>query len=121
MPALNFQARFADLVASGKKRQTIRPRRRHPIKAGDLLHLFTGMRTKRCKRLPSAQCRWATPIRIEEWGFMVNTLIGTEEQWKEPMLLNWFAVRDGFRDWAEMRQWFKKIHGLPFEGVLIAW
>jgi len=55
MPALNFQSRFADLVASGKKRQTIRPVRRHPIKAGDLLHLFTGMRTKRCKRLPSAR------------------------------------------------------------------
>ena len=121
MPALNFQPRFADLVASGKKRQTIRAVRRRPIKPGDLLHLFTGMRTNHCKRLPSAQCRFVMPIRIEESGFMLTTGAGTQEQWKEPMLLRWFAVRDGFHNWAEMWEWFNKVHGLPFEGVLIAW
>lgn len=120
MAELNFQARFADRIAFGEKRQAIRPKRRWPIKSGDLLHLCTGMKTKRCKWLASERCAWVKPIRIEKRGFI---LIGcwNEKLWKEPKALQWFAVREGFRDWAEMREWFKKIHGLPFEGVLITW
>ncbi len=122
MPALNFQPRFADLVARGKKRQTIRPVRRRPIKAGDLLHLYTGMRTKGCRKLGEAVCTNVVPALIENyWIFGVG--FGTEKAIKEgpPDLLGEFAQRDGFDSWPEMREWFKKIHGLPFEGVLIAW
>lgn len=32
-----------------------------------------------------------------------------------------FAVADGFRDFADLQQWFRDTHGLPFEGVLIRW
>jgi hypothetical protein len=51
MPSLNFQTQFVRLIESGKKRQTIRPLRKNPIKVGDKLYLFTGLRTKDCKTL----------------------------------------------------------------------
>ncbi len=38
MPALNFTV-FVDEILSGKKQQTIRLPRKHPIKPGDKLYL----------------------------------------------------------------------------------
>lgn len=36
--------------------------------------------------------------------------------------LDEFAQADGFKDWPEMRDWFRATHdGLPFEGILIKW
>ena len=32
-----------------------------------------------------------------------------------------FARKDGFRDFSQMREWFKSRYGLPFEGVVIYW
>jgi hypothetical protein len=54
MPALNFRPQFADLVSSGQKTQTIRQVRKCPIKVGDTLWLYTGMRTKQCRLLADA-------------------------------------------------------------------
>jgi len=51
MPALNFQKQFAPKVEARLKRQTIRALRKRPIKKGDMLYLYTGMRTKACRRL----------------------------------------------------------------------
>lgn len=31
------------------------------------------------------------------------------------------AQRDGFTTAAEMRAWFARVHGLPFNGVKITW
>src|SRR3954463_9681520 len=66
MPSLNFQARFADRVAEGSKRRTIRAGRKRLFKSGDNLAFFTGMRTKMCRRLrPNAPCRSASRIEID--------------------------------------------------------
>jgi hypothetical protein len=51
MPAFNYKKQFAELVATGRKRQTIRAMRKRPIKVGDKLYHFTGMRTKQCSQL----------------------------------------------------------------------
>ena len=45
MVAFNFSPEFADAVASGAKRQTIRKTAR--AKKGDMLQLYTGQRTKK--------------------------------------------------------------------------
>jgi hypothetical protein len=50
MSALNYTV-FVYQVEAGLKRQTIRATRKHPIKVGERLHHFTGMRTKKCRRL----------------------------------------------------------------------
>lgn len=53
MPAYNFKAEFADKVASGAKRCTIRPPRlrgKNP-EVGKRISLYTGLRTKRVRKL----------------------------------------------------------------------
>ena len=59
MPALNFQKQFVPLIESGEKRQTIRSQRKQPIKVGDLLYLYTGQRTKNCRKLAESICLFA--------------------------------------------------------------
>lgn len=46
MALLNFKKRFAPLVESGTKTHTIRAWRKHPIREGEMLHLYTGLRQK---------------------------------------------------------------------------
>jgi len=62
MPALNFSV-FVDKVESGEKRQTIRKRRKRPIKMGNTLHLYTGMRTKGCRLLGLKTCTETFHVR----------------------------------------------------------
>jgi len=64
MPAYNFKERFAADVESGKKRQTIRRKRKRPTKPGDVLYLYVGMRTKRCRKLREAPCESVVSILI---------------------------------------------------------
>jgi len=119
MPALNFQNRFADQVESGQKRQTIRLQRKRPIVVNDKLYLYTGMRTKHCRKLGETYCRQVTPIKM---GRNYVHLMTEGEPWDMgPPAREWFARRDGFDSWKAMCQWFSRQHGLPFEGVLIVW
>ena len=50
MPAYNFQARFAPLVESGQKRQTIR-RTAKCAMPGATAYLYTGQRTEHCRKI----------------------------------------------------------------------
>ena len=115
MVAYSFQGRFADAVQRGEKRQTIRAngKRRH-AKPGDKLQLYTGMRTKACRKLRDAICDDACPILIDHNG--VTTF--HPQEFLNPDMI---AKMDGFASWEEMRQWFETTHGLPFSGVMIRW
>ncbi len=117
MPALNFKAQFADAVERREKRQTIRaPRKdgRDP-KPGDVLHLYTGMHTKACRRLGAGICLEVTPVTITE------TDIRYDGAWLGPDALYNFAKADGFTGTEELAKWFEKVHGLPFHGLMIRW
>ena len=116
MVAYNFQARFAKAVAIGAKRQTIRaPRKSGHAIVGQALQLYTGLRTKRaCKlRDPDPLCITSTYCAIREDGITLGNHPTVD--------LDEFARRDGFRDFADMKDWFRKTHGLPFIGHLIVW
>jgi hypothetical protein len=118
MVAYNFQRRFAVAVEQGDKRQTIRAqgKRRHAA-PGDKLQLYTGMRTKACRKLGDATCYDVCLITIyEDW----ITTMDPPEVHSGADLEQW-AHKDGFSSWPEMRDWFAKVHGLPFTGVLIRW
>jgi len=73
MPALNFKSRFAPAVelglanplAPGAKRCTIRATRKRPICPGDRLSLYTGMRTKACRKLGEAECRTVDRLTLD--------------------------------------------------------
>jgi len=112
---LNFAAEFAGAVERGEKTQTIRPYRRRPIKPGDRLVLFTGQRTKKCRKLMETECRFTNNVEITEAAIVVGG-------WRyRPDLASRFARDDGFRSIEELRAWFRDHYGLPFRGQLIQW
>ena len=122
MPLLGFQARFANAVESGEKQQTIRAYRKdkRDPKVGDRLFLYTGLRQKGARKLgegivTSAEAVMLAPTfsRANCWTVGGNALTRAERRE--------MAHRDGFTDATEMRAWFEKAHGLPFEGLLIRW
>ncbi len=117
MPALNFQAQFAPLVESGEKRQTIRAYRKdgRDPKAGDTLYLYTGMRTKACRKLGEAKCVSVQHIAFDESELLIDNF----GHWAHEA--DALARSDGFKAWPDMLAWFEKTHGLPFEGLLIRW
>ena len=119
MPALNFQKQFADAVESGEKCQTIRAFRKdgRDPKPGQTLYLYTGMRTKVCRKLREVECSISSPIRICEDGI---TFEGHTVPWLSGAASS-VAKADGFVAAHLMREWFEKTHGLPFEGLLIRW
>lgn len=134
MPALNFQKQFEQGVENGialregrelphpsvdPKTQTIRLPRKHPIKPGDTLYLYTDMRTKACRKLGEVRCKSVEPFSIRHFpdGYAVAVAcreLGAEEA--EAM-----AIADGFDEFFGMIDWFEDTHGLPFEGVLVKW
>ena len=115
MPSINFSKQFADAVASGKKTQTIRKHRKRPIKAGDTLYLFTGQRTKNCRKLGEVVCRSVQNIAITDTAIWVNgEYCGYGRRF-------WLARDDGFDATDDFRAWFRDHYGLPFHGQLIVW
>lgn len=116
MPALNFMKRLAPLIESGAKRHTVRRKAKRPIKSGDSLYLFTGMRTKHCRRLMDTECTHVQRIQIRS----DRTLhIGAT---RVPYIAaDDFAKADGLRDFAELAVWISDNYGLPFDGVVIHW
>jgi len=116
MVAYSFKARFADLVESHVKRQTIRAvgKRRH-ARPGEALQLYTGMRTKQCRKLlPDQVCLGVDNIVITEGA---ELFVG-ESLLTYPTLL---ARQDGFASFRDFIEFFRTTHGLPFAGVLIRW
>lgn len=124
MPAINFKKRFAEMVESGEKRQTIRPKRKdgrnpHP---GDRLYFYVGLRTKGCRFLGEAICREVIPVYFEGGGIIVLGVERLDQEQKEDL-----AKKDGFASFDEMEQFFDDLYqegeeqGLPFHGLLVKW
>jgi hypothetical protein len=61
MALYNFQKRFIPMILNGKKRHTIRAKRKRPTKPGEVLHLYTGLRQKGAQLLMRVPC-----TRVEE-------------------------------------------------------
>jgi hypothetical protein len=127
MPALNFKAKFAEAVEYGYKRQTIRaPRKdgRPHCRVGETLKLYTGMRTKSCRLLRTATVTRTAKVRIEDTKMFIdgNRLPTMIHERNCETTDNKFAQADGFEDgFIQMAEWFRGVHGLPFEGTVIYW
>lgn len=110
-----FKPQFAALVESGAKTQTVRPTPERMPQSGDRISLrcWTGAAYRSKQRvLREAVIVGVDHCEITETGVIVNS-------YAEPC--DDFARADGFRDFFELADWFRKTHGLPFEGVLIRW
>lgn len=120
MPALNFQKQFASAVERGEKCQAIRaPRRdgRPTATIGSTVYLYTGMRTKGCRKLGEG-----TVTRTEQ--FVINEdrlIIVGGEPIRSGREEDKFARADGFENAYQMCEWFRETHDLPFHGTLIEW
>lgn len=114
MVAINFQAQFADAVATGEKMQTIRRTAR--CKPGDDLQLYTGQRTKECRKLRDATCIDVTYVGLTERGVSLGTVD------RFPRDVDEFARLDGFFDYADMWKWFSEHYKTnSFTGYVIRW
>lgn len=115
MVAFDFKPRFAPLVAAGTKCQTIRKSMR--AKPGDRLQLYTGMRTKNCRKLvePDPICTMVDYVGIRPEYMTVGDTA------KHPSA-DEFARRDGFADYNDMVRWFNETYGSPyFTGYVHVW
>ena len=124
MPAINFQARFADQVRRLEKRQTIRAQgKRKPPRVGDPLFLYTGMRQCGCHKLLDAVCARVTPISISARSKVVSLPNDLANTWQtlSDEDANRLAIADGFDSADELFAWVQKNHGDTLSGYLIEW
>lgn len=137
MVAYSFRPQFVEAIKRGlepgpltprMKRQTMRAvgRKRH-ADPGDELQLYQGQRTKQCRLLGAARC-----VRIRDVILRFDSHVGDSvsvfndydtDEMVYGLLLDAFARRDGFADWAELRGFWLREHGLPprWAGYLIEW
>lgn len=116
MVAFNFSPEFVPLIEAREKCQTIRKTRRANL--GDALQLYTGQRTKACRKLldPDPTCTLVDYVSIRpEYLTLGDTR-------KHAGNADDFAKRDGFADYGEMVAWFEKKYGSPFfQGYVHGW
>jgi len=120
MPAYNFKERFAADIETGSKRQTIRRKRKRPTVVGDILYLYTGMRTKKCRKLREATCESVVPVLIMG---LYNITVYPEDNERRRALsgpeIDQLAEDDGFASASGLARFFWK--DLPFKGEIIRW
>jgi hypothetical protein len=124
MPLLNFKPMFVDHIRSGRKGHTIRATRKHPVKVGDKLYLYCGLRQKGAYRiLPEPViCTKVERIEIDHedaengnsWSLI--EIDGRELDLDEYDRL---AIADGFSSHDDMMAFWKG--RLPFTGNIIHW
>lgn len=118
MVAYSFKQQFAPAVESLVKQQTIRGARKRHAVPGEPVQLYTGMRTKACRKLvePDPICVGTEPLEILADGSVMvgGQIIAGQE-------LERLAIADGFADEQAFIEFFSTAYGLPFSGVLIKW
>lgn len=104
---LNFMAVMAPKVESGRKRQTMRPKRKRPIRVGDTLRLYTGLRHTGARLLGTAICIETTPVVLSaKWMRLGSTSTDIHFYDYDSLEAERFARADGFNSPASMRSFF---------------
>lgn len=131
MVAYSFKPSFVAPIQAGEKRQTIRlPRKRH-ARPGEPLQLFTGMRTKACRKILDVDpiCTGVDEVRLDlrldDPELLVNGIPLVGVQRDRYALGDGFAVPAricGITPFAYMVRWWLLTHGrVLFTGVAIRW
>lgn len=117
---VNFSV-FIDKILSGEKRQTIRKagKKWENVKAGDKLTLYTGLRTKKCRKLGEAEVESIEDIVIRI-GFLWSFVCVGEIEVSEDEALE-IAKADGFDCIRDFFEFFNNHYGLHFTGKIIKW
>lgn len=119
-----FKPQFSGMVERGEKLQTVRPTPKRMPKPGDKISLRAWSdkpyRSKQ-KLLNEGIITRVTRIEITNDGVTLLPETNMAATLRVQVPRGSFAIADGFSCWEEMRQWFERQHGLPFDGVLISW
>jgi hypothetical protein len=120
MVAYSFKRQFVALILAGIKKQTIRADRKRHARPGEDIQLYTGVRTKQCRKIGTAICFSVTPVTINLKDN--NVVVGGDIRhgWDQ---LDKFARSDGFDGWPDMRAFWHQNHPTVqvFSGVMIRW
>lgn len=119
MSLLGFKARFAGPVERREKRQTIRAKV-HGHAIGRPIQLYTGLRTKSCRKLVADDpvCMEIRPIIVSEKRQRI--ILDGRIEIGAPTLVD-FARDDGFPDLDSFWAFFRQPDGKEFDGFLIRW
>ena len=127
MVAYSFNPRFIEPIRQGIKTQTIRSysEARQP-RPGQLLQLYTGLRTKNCRRiLPDVPCLAVMKVRIIFDVGQPPVIRRITTDGLPVRDLDAFAIRDGFTDRHDMSAFWRDMHpqatAAGFDGLLIEW
>lgn len=122
---VNFTV-FIDKILSGEKRQTIRRagKKWANVKAGDRLTLYTGLRTKNCRKLGEAEVDSIDDIemyifKLEDGVRMYG--VELNRQGLPAAEVFPLARADGFENIVRFLDFFQDRYGEHFEGKIIKW
>ena len=119
MPSLNFKRQFAEAVANGTKRQTIRARGKRAWKVGDHLAIHVGGRV-----VGTATCCFVKDIILDtetpEILLRRNDGSGEFRRLNEDEMLE-LAKKDGFDTLSEFLAYYSHKYGSRISGQLILW
>jgi hypothetical protein len=123
MGIYNFKDQFVPDIEADRKRHTIRTKRKHPDKPGNLLYLYNRLRTKKSRRLKIRRCVKVQDIRIVTKVVLTTTFffIFIDDKHR-PLNIDeaqQLARADGFKDFYTMMEFWEG--RLPFHGDLIHW
>lgn len=121
MGLYNFQSRFVPFILDGRKMHTIRARRARSDKPGSILHLYTGLRTKKAKLLLRVTCTRVEEIEILNgiFGDENHASVTIDGQTLDRSEREMLAQRDGFSNFEDMIAFWNG--RLPFRGHIIHW
>jgi hypothetical protein len=130
VPILSFSdSKHVPLILDGRKAQTTRRPRKNPIKVKDTLRVYFRVRMKpSCKNCISRTCINSVLTSQER---PINDCLGHENKFGEAKVTavvrvgrttltidKWYdhekeswAIADGFTNFDEADEWFKRIHG----------
>ena len=130
MSLLGFKRFLVPMITRGEpwwKLGTNRALRKNPIQKGDILHFYTGLRTKSCEYLGVTLCSCQYKFmmhlsqkkpRISHYGHQNLPPYWNDYCRSKPNPYRWprrmlaeLAITDGFNSTEEMWEWFRKAHG----------
>ena len=115
MVAFSFKPEFVPKILSGEKLSTIRSTRRCNV--GDTMHLYTGLRTKKCKKLMDVVCIGVATIVVSAYSlWKLGETEGNVRPSAAPL-----HEQEGFANVKDMIDFFRQQYGLPYRGYIHAW
>lgn len=123
-----FAEQFADMVANGQKRQTLRASDDYlHWDIGEQFELRAGSSARPGRLLGIAMFTGVSEVMLYDHRFeKICPSCRESKSTSNPFTLDQLAKQDGFKDWNMMVAWLrekykKPLKGLPFIGVLITW